>query len=95
MDVQPITDQFGSHTLTLTSCSYGSGLSMVDSGHSIKQVCQMGSTCIEYGLGLIIGAVSMRDSYFAERGRMLCESLGSRQFRSYIDNPDKPLGTII
>ena len=85
-----VTDQFCLHILIFGGCTNGAGLPMVNGGHSIEQVRQMGCTIIKRSLCLLIGGIRMGNGHGAQLGRFLNKLYRAGQFRSKVCNGYKP-----
>ena len=95
MDVLPVTDEFGVHIVVLRSRAYDAGLAVVDSGHGVEEMGQMGRPRLVDGTGLLIACVRVGNRHGAERGCLPGKIRRSRQFGREVHDADKPAAALI
>ena len=88
MDVLAVADQLRNHVFTLAARANGAGLAVVDAGHGVEQVRQMGRARVKDRAGFFVGAVAVRDGDCAELRHLLSKLDRARQLRRHIRNTE-------
>jgi len=95
VNVLSITDQLRDHVFTFAARANGTGLAVVDAGHCVIQVRQVGRARIEYRRRFLIGAVGVRDGDGAELGRFFGKFHRTGQLCCHVRDTDEPFGSVI
>ena len=95
MDVLAVADQLRDHSFTLTARADGTGLAVVDAGHGVVEMRQVGRARVKDRAGFFVGAVGVRDGDGAELGRFFGKFHRTGQLRCHIRDAEKTLGSVI
>ena len=95
MDMVAVADQLGGDVLPLRGRADGTGIPVMDAGHGIEQVRQVGSARVKDGSSLLVAGVGMGDGDGDLIGRGLDELQRAGQLRGHVRDPQQALRRVI
>ena len=93
--METIADQLSADILILHSSGDHTGITVMDTGHGVEKVGEVGSTGIESHLCIVIGSIGMCHRHSA---KLLCffnEFLCTGQLRGDVHDPDQAAAALL
>ena len=94
MDVEAVADQLGPDIGVLDAGGDDTGIAVVDAGHGVVQVGQVGDTGVNGSAGMVIVGIGVGDGDGAQLAGLLHELGGTGQFGGHIHDADQTAAAV-
>jgi hypothetical protein len=95
VNVLTVADDFGNNLIAFAACANGAGLAVMNSGHCIIKVGEVGCARFDNRLGFVVIAIGMGNGNCAELGCLFGKFNCAGKLGGNIGYADKAFGNLI